>query len=122
MPTGQLVRAQVVLGAAGLIVMSGAAALAQDASAASQTMQTLPTGKIGGSANMHLVAHVPLGGKFRVTDADLEQELSRPYAYLGGQRDQIGLAVIDLHDLTNVKLLYHWHIDNMALHTGLGTL
>ena len=55
----------------------------------------IPTGvvsgvKVGGSSNMHLIAHVPLGGYFRVADGDIEQELSRPYAYVAQTRDQIG--------------------------------
>jgi len=33
--------------------------------------------KVGGSSNVHLVAHVPLGGFGGVADADIEQELSR---------------------------------------------
>src|SRR5579871_5220935 len=78
--------------------------------------------KTGGSSNIHLVGHVPIGGHLRVTDADLEQELSRPYAYLGGQRDQVGLTIIDLHDLKNVKLLYKWRIENQELHVGLGAM
>jgi hypothetical protein len=83
---------------------------------------SLPNEKVGGSANIHLVAHIPLGGALRVTDADIEQELSRPYAYLGQQRDQVGLTIIDLRDLRNVKVLYKWRIDNLALHEGLGAM
>src|ERR1700730_3822339 len=110
-------RVPIILAALGCVAVTGAVALAQGASGAPpQTMQGLPPGKVGGSANMHLVAHVPLGGQFRVPDADLEQELSRPYAYLGGMRDQVGLTIIDLHDLKNVKVLYRWRIDNMAVH------
>ncbi len=35
-----------------------------------------------GSTNLHVVSHVPLGGEFRVTDIEIEQELSRPFAYV----------------------------------------
>ena len=38
------------------------------------------------------------------------------------QRDQVGFTIIDLHDLKNVKVLYRWRIENMALHAGLGAL
>jgi hypothetical protein len=78
--------------------------------------------KVGGSPNVHLVAHVPLGGYFRVADADLEQELSRPYAYVGQIRDRPGFSIIDLKDLNNVKVLYKWKIENAALHQGVGGL
>ena len=78
--------------------------------------------KVGGSSNVHLVSHLPLGGYFRVTDADLEQELSRPYAYVAQSRERAGFSIIDLHDLNNVKVLYRWKIDNVSLHRGLGGL
>ena len=79
-------------------------------------------GKVGGSANVHLVAHVPLGGYFRVTDADLEQELSRPYAYVAQSRERAGFSIVDLKDLNNVKVLYRWKIESVSLHKGLGGL
>ena len=63
------------------IMVGGAQVPGQTSATAGPTDQSLPT-KTGGSANVHLVAHVPLGGTFRTADADLEQELSRPYAYV----------------------------------------
>jgi hypothetical protein len=82
----------------------------------------LPGVKMGGSPNLHLVAHIPLGGFFRVMDAEIEQEPSRPYAYVPQSRDRYGFTIIDLRDLKNVKPLYTWRIDNMSLHQGLGAL
>jgi len=79
----------------------------------------LPT-KVGGSSNVHLVGHVPLGGYFRVMDADLEQELSRPYAYVAEARERAGFAIVDLKDLNNLKVLYRWTIENVSLHRGSG--
>src|ERR1051326_1210140 len=35
-----------------------------------------------GSSNVHLVSHIPLGRLFTVGNIDIEQELSRPYAYV----------------------------------------
>ena len=35
------------------------------------------------SANIHVVAHIPLARP--IADIELEQELSRPYAYLSGE-------------------------------------
>ncbi|HWZ58576.1 MAG TPA: hypothetical protein VNW46_06315, partial [Gemmatimonadaceae bacterium] len=78
--------------------------------------------KVGGSPNVHLLSHVPLGGYFRVADADLEQELSRPYAYVGQIRDRPGFTILDLKDPSNVKVLYKWKIENAALHQGVGGL
>ena len=34
------------------------------------------------SANVKLVAHVPVAGWISVSDVEIEQELSRPYAYV----------------------------------------
>src|ERR1700722_469283 len=78
--------------------------------------------KTGGSPNVHLLSHVPLGGYFRVADADIEQEMSRPYAYVGQIRDRPGFTILDLKDVNNVKDLYKWKIENAALHTGDGGL
>ncbi len=36
-----------------------------------------------GSDNMEVVAHLPLGPRLSVADIDIEQELARPYAYVG---------------------------------------
>ena len=78
--------------------------------------------KVGGSNNVHLLSHVPLGGYFRVADADLEQEMSRPYAYVGQIRDRPGFAIIDIKDPANPKVLYRWRIENAELHQGDGGL
>src|SRR5579863_8657363 len=78
--------------------------------------------KVGGSPNVHLLSHVPLGGYFRVADADLEQEMSRPYAYVGQIRDRAGFTIIDIKDPSNPKVLYKWKIENYELHQGDGGL
>jgi hypothetical protein len=106
-----------------LLTLHASPASAQDASGQPPVSSgNLPNGKVGGSANMHLIAHVPLGGFFRVADGDIEQELSRPYAYIAQTRDRIGFTILNLKDLNNVKVLYRWKIENTALHQGLGTL
>jgi hypothetical protein len=38
--------------------------------------------KVGGSANVHALGHVPIGTILSVGDIEIEQELSRPYAYI----------------------------------------
>ena len=32
------------------------------------------------SPNVHLVSHVPLAGEMKISDIEVEQELTRPYA------------------------------------------
>jgi hypothetical protein len=98
-----------------------AAATSAWGQASRQTTEDLPE-KAGGSSNVHLVAHIPLGGAFRTADADLEQELSRPYAYVAQRRDRPGFSILDLRDLNNVKVLYRWKIENANLHVGGGGL
>jgi hypothetical protein len=72
--------------------------------------------KIGGSNNIHLVAHLPLGGFARVMDDEIEQDPDRPYAYLSTGREWAGFAIIDLRDLKDVRVLYRWTIENLSLH------
>lgn len=74
--------------------------------------------KQGGSPNVHVVCHIPLGGFFRVMDNELEQD--RPYAYVSQARDRPGFSIIDLRDVEHCKLLYNWRIENAELHQGLG--
>lgn len=67
-----------------------------------------------GSANIEVVAHLPLGPS--VTDIEIEQDLARPYAYVA--RKNGGLDVIDLHDPENPTVLHRWRIDDADLHVG----
>ncbi len=53
-------------------------------------------------------------------DDEIEQDPTRPYAYVSQSRDRPGFSIIDLRDLANVKMLYRWSIENAALHKGLG--
>jgi hypothetical protein len=80
----------------------------------------LPGVKHGGSPNVHLLGHIPLGGYFRVMDNEIEQELSRPYAYVSQSRDRQGFTIIDLHDVEHPRKLYSWVIENHELHGGTG--
>ena len=84
----------------------------------------LPGIKIGGSSNIHVVGHVTLGGYSAVDDDEIEQDPTRPYAYVSiGDVLRPGFAIIDLRDLDNVRLLYRWQIENAGLHkTILGAL
>ncbi len=76
----------------------------------------LPGVKVGGSSNIHLIAHIPLGGFVRVMDDEIEQDADRPYAYVSQAFDHTGFSIIDLRDLGNIKVLYRWGIENPALH------
>src|SRR5262249_42899370 len=73
-----------------------------------------------GSGNVSVIAHIPLGGLFTVGDIEIEQELSRPYAYVARMHPGGGLTIIDLRRPPDARILYSWEIDDPALHQGLG--
>jgi hypothetical protein len=73
-----------------------------------------------GSANVEVVAHLPLGGGFGVTDVEIEQELSRPYAYLSRAFGEAGFDILSLADPERPRVIYRWRIENPALHRGYG--
>ena len=72
------------------------------------------------SANMHVMSHVLEGSRFRTGDVDIEQELSRPYAYVSTRKDEAGFDIISLKDPTKAFVLYRWRIENLELHLGGG--
>jgi hypothetical protein len=74
------------------------------------------------SSNMKLVGHVPLGSWLSVADVEVEQELTRPFAYVARRLTPAGFDIIDLRDLNKIKRLYHWDIENAELHQGAGGL
>ncbi|HXV62756.1 MAG TPA: hypothetical protein VEK15_18805 [Vicinamibacteria bacterium] len=77
-----------------------------------------------GSDNLRVLSHVPLGPRLSVSDIDLEQEMNRPYAYVGrmvyGTEGDKGVDIIDLHDPENAKRIYSWRIEDQDLHLGTG--
>ena len=78
-----------------------------------------------GSSNVKILSHIPLGRIFTIGDIEIEQELSRPYAYvprLHGTTHSAGFNIIDLKDPTNARMLYEWRIENPELHQGIGAL
>src|SRR5439155_25460448 len=114
-------------------------------------MRSLKERHIGGSSNIHVVGHLPLGYYRTTADIEMEQELSRPYVYLprrdalGGQPRgaQAGAAgvgsstivdvqqytgaskgvdIISIKDPTKPILLYSWRIENQELHSPSGGL
>src|SRR5688572_9118097 len=73
------------------------------------------------SANMQLVAHIPRGQKFSVGDVEIEQELSRPYAYVP-RLFVHGFDIMDLKDLKKPRTIYSWRIQDAELHQGRGPM
>jgi hypothetical protein len=60
---------------------------------------------------------------FTVADMEMEQELTRPYAYVArmhGITHSSGFSIINLKDLSKVTLLYSYRIQQPDLHVGYG--
>jgi len=81
----------------------------------------------GGSAssNIKLMSHVPLAGPrggvdIQIADIEIEQELTRPYAYVSRGRRPDGFQVIDLRNPGKARVLYSWFIEEPTLHVGRG--
>jgi hypothetical protein len=112
----------VVCGAAlGTAVLLGTGALAQQQQQPGVPMWTPAK---PGSDNITVLSHVPLGPPLSVSDIDIEQELGRPYAYVGrmvyGYEGERGVDIIDLRDPAAAKVLYRWRIEDQDLHLGTG--
>src|SRR5262245_29083504 len=78
-----------------------------------------------GSSNVRVMSHIPLGRVFTVGDIEIEQELSRPYAYvprLHGTTNSAGVNIISLKDPQRAKSIYYWQIEQPELHQGIGAL
>ena len=71
-----------------------------------------------GTPDIEVLAHLPLGGPMTVADLEIEQELSRPYAYVA-RLFEAGFDVIDLADPRSPKVIYEWRIENADLHRGM---
>src|SRR6266550_3149164 len=72
------------------------------------------------SPNVHLVGHLALTEEHRVADIEVEQDLSRPYAYVSRNHNPPGFQIIDIKDPAKPKLIYTWFIQDAALHDGSG--
>jgi hypothetical protein len=77
-----------------------------------------------GSDNIEVLGHLPLGPSQSVADMDVEQELSRPFAYVArmvyGERGPKGLDIINIGDPEKPALLYQWRIEDQDLHLRTG--
>ena len=77
-----------------------------------------------GSDNIEVIGHIPLGPSLSVADMDLEQEMSRPYAYVArmhyAEAGAKGLDIVSLADPSNPHVIYRWRIENEELHSRTG--
>lgn len=77
-----------------------------------------------GSDNITVEGHLPLGARMTVTDLELEQELERPYAYVGRasilEEGPKGMDIIDLSDPSNPELILAWRLEDQDLHMNRG--
>jgi hypothetical protein len=81
----------------------------------------LPGARVGGSVNVHLLGHIPLGRPFGVSDIEIEQEISRPYVYQSLML-QTGTDIISVKDPTKPRIIYSWRMPLSELHEGLGAM
>ena len=67
-----------------------------------------------GSDNITVEGHIPLGGILNTMDLELEQELSRPYAYVArgtvGPNTERGTDIIDISNPSSPKVLLRWRM------------
>lgn len=84
------------------------------------TAQEMASGERG-TSNLTVLSHIPLGDSLTVSDIELEQDVSRPFAYVGRMFER-GVDVIDLSDPANAKVLHRWRIEDAALHQGTGMM
>ncbi len=103
-----------------LVVLSLAGLLGSSSLVAQQEPPWTPLKR--GSDNIEVLGHLPLGPDENLADMDIEQELSRPYAYVARARyagtGPVGLAIIDFSDPTHPTKITEWQIENPELHIG----
>ena len=75
-----------------------------------------------GTSNVRVLSHVPLGDgpAFTRSDLDMEQELARPYVYIGRNRGPRGFDIVSVADPEHAEVIYRWRIENDELHVGNG--
>ncbi len=87
-------------------------------------MNSLRNPRTGGSSNIHVQAHLTMGGAVHTSDVEIEQELSRPYVYvgrvdIGGEGfagPSKGIDIVSVADPTRPKVIYSWRIEDQELH------
>ena len=77
-----------------------------------------------GSDNLKVLGHIQLGPRMSVTDMELEQETSRPFAYVGRasilEEGPKGMDIIDISDPAKPKVLLEWRLEDQDLHLNRG--
>ena len=99
-------------------IFAGAAALVLLGTTQAQAQYASPGQNF--SPNVHLMTHVPLAGAQKVSDIEVEQDLSRPYAYISRGPDPIGFDVVSFKNLSKGQRIYSWSIEKPELHQGRG--
>ena len=77
-----------------------------------------------GSDNITVEGHIPLGARMSVTDLEIEQELTRPFAYVGRaailEEGPKGMDIIDINNPAAPKVLLRWRLEDQELHMNRG--
>ena len=79
-----------------------------------------------GSDNIEVISHLPLGAPGSVSDIEIEQEMSRPFVYLGREvfgpisGMERGMDILDVSDPANPEVIHRWRIEDSELHVGAG--
>jgi len=106
-------------------VLLAAALLLASAAPSALRAQDVPWSPMNpGSDNIEVLGHRPLGPRLSVSDLDIEQELSRPYVYVGrmvyGDEGPKGLDILSIADPEKPEVLYEWRIEDQDLHLRTG--
>jgi len=84
---------------------------------ASRVTIAQPTsGKKGHSANIHALGHLELGPFMTIGGIAVEQEQSRPYAYVDRWREEAGFDVLDIRDPAAPRVLARWRLEHPEQH------
>jgi hypothetical protein len=82
----------------------------------------IPGVRVGGSSNVHPIGHLQLDSAHKTADITIEQELSRPYAYIAHRLVPSGIEIISIKNPSKPVLLWKWFVENAELHKGAGAL
>ncbi len=106
----------------GFVLAATLACTAGRARAQSFSSPTLRDPHVGGSRNLTVLSHVPLGEYGSTADIEMEQELSRPYVYVARRLIPSGVDAISIRDPGKAQVIWSWRIENADLHRGAGSV
>ena len=69
-----------------------------------------------------MLGHLGLDSAHKTADITVEQELSRPYAYIAHRLVPSGIEIISIKDPAKPVLLWTSFVKNAELHKGAGSL